>query len=166
MNKLKSPEIIELFSSHDIIMFNETWTSESSILDVENFEFFSLHRQRKLTAKRDSGGLIIYVRSELYDPKMLVKTDGDDIIWLKFEPNIISDKLTYLCLCYVLPPGTSREPFVETSVFDRLADDMAYFQTLHNSGCSFVVCGDMNARSKELSDMILDDGPRPVTVFP
>ena len=43
-------------------MFNETWTSESSILDVENFEFFALqrHRLRKLNAKRDSGGLIIY----------------------------------------------------------------------------------------------------------
>ena len=55
-------------------MFNETWTSESSILDVENFEFFALqrHRQRKLNAKRDSGGLIIYVRTELYDRKMLV----------------------------------------------------------------------------------------------
>ena len=34
---------------------------------------------------------------------------------------------------------------------------MDYFQSLHNSGCSFVVCGDMNARSKELSDMIIDD---------
>ena len=27
----------------------------------------------------------------------------------------------------------------------------------HNSDCSFLVCGDMNARSKELPDMVIDD---------
>ena len=69
-------------------------------------------------AKRDSGGIIIYVKSELYNRNMLVKTDSDDIIWLKFAPGVISDKPLYLCLCYVLPSGTSRQPVVKTSVFD------------------------------------------------
>ena len=98
-------------------MFNETWTSESSDLDVDDFEFIALHRTRgKLSAKRDSGGLIIYIKSTLYDSDRLVKKDWVDIIWLKFKPGIVSEN-TYLCLCYVLPAGTTRQPFVETSVF-------------------------------------------------
>ena len=159
MNKLQCAEIKDLFQNNEIVLFNETWTSEMSNLDVENFEYFALHRtQRKINAKRDSGGIIIYVRSELYNSNMLVKTDCDDIIWLKFEPGIISDKTLYLCLCYVLPSGTSRQPIVETSVFDRLSDDIALFQSYHNdSECSFIVCGDLNARTKDLPDMVVDD---------
>ena len=142
-NKLQSPEISILFQQNDIVMFNETWTSESSDLSVENFDFIALHRTRKLSAKRDSGGLVIYIKSSLYDSDMLVKQDGDDIIWLKFKPGIISENTVYLCLCYVLPAGTTRQPYVETSVFDRLSNDIALFQSSHNSDCSFLVCGDM-----------------------
>lgn len=157
-NKLNSPEITEIFAKNDIIMFNETWTSESSDLQVENFEVISLHRtKKKKRSKRDSGGLVLYVKSELYDSDMLVKKDCDDIIWIKFKPGVISENMLYLCLCYVLPEGTTRQPIVETSVFDRIANDMASFQSLHNCDCSFIVCGDMNARTKDLPDMVVDD---------
>ena len=156
-NKLKSSEILELFQDNDIVMFNESWTSESSDLDVADFECIGLHRTRLQSARRDTGGLVIYIKSALYDSDMLVKKDGDDIIWLKFKPGIISENTVYLCLCYVLPAGATRHPFVETSVFDRLSDDIASFQSMHNSRCSFIVCGDMNARSKDLPDMVLDD---------
>ena len=90
VNKLQHAEIKDLFQNNEIVLFNEIWTSEMTNLDLENFEYFALHRtQRKINANRDSGGIIIYVRSELYNSNMLVKTDCDDIIWLKFEPGII-----------------------------------------------------------------------------
>lgn len=56
-----------------------------------------------------------------------------------------------------MPEGTTRQPFVETSVFDRLTDGMASFQSSHNCECSFMICGDMNARTKTLPDMVVDD---------
>ena len=62
--------------------------------------------------------------------------------------------IIYCYFCLVLLCFHARL-FVDGWERTDLADDMAYFQSLHNSGCSFVVCGDMNARSKELSDMIL-----------
>ena len=46
---------------------------------------------------------------------------------------------------------------VEISDSDRLSDDIATFQSLRDFNCSFIVCGDMNARTKELPDMVLDD---------
>ena len=78
-----------------------------------------------MSAKKDSGGLVIYIKSSLYDIDMLVKQDGKDIIWLKFKPGIISENTVYLCLCYVLPTGTTGQPYVETRVFDRLSNDIA-----------------------------------------
>ena len=44
VNKLQCTEIKTVFQNNDIVMFNETWTSEMSNLDVENFEYFALHR--------------------------------------------------------------------------------------------------------------------------
>ena len=61
-NKPQSAEVLELFQQNDIVMFNETWTFESSDLAIENFEFIALHRtQRKISAKRNSGVLVIYI---------------------------------------------------------------------------------------------------------
>ena len=58
-NKLQSPDLLTLFQHNDIIMFNETWTSELSDIAVANFDHIALHRRRKQSAKRDSGGLTV-----------------------------------------------------------------------------------------------------------
>ena len=89
-----------------------------------------LHRTaKKHGSKRASGGLIVYIRSKFYDKKLIIKTDCDDIILLGFfNPGVISDKYVFVCLCYVLPVGTSREPLVGVSVFDRLLLHMAEFE--------------------------------------
>ena len=53
--------------------------------------------------------------------------------------------------------GTSREPLVEYSVFDRLLNNIAEFKAKYSDNCSFIVYGDMNARTGNLPDMITDD---------
>ena len=60
-------------------------------------------------------------------------------------------------MCYVLPSGTSREPLVEYSVFDRLLNNIAEFKAKYSDNCSFILCGDMNARTGNLPDMITDN---------
>ena len=56
-----------------------------------------------------------------------------------------------------MPSGTSREPLVEYSVFDRLLNNMAEFKAKYSDNCSFIVCRDMNARTGYLPDIITDD---------
>ena len=111
----------------------------------------------KVGSKRSSGGLIIYIRSKFYDKDMFIKTDADDIIWLGFKQGVLSNKYVFVCLCYVLPVGTSREPLVDVSVFDRLLLHISKFEAKHSDNCSFIVCGDMNARTSTLSDVVIDD---------
>lgn len=64
-NKLKSPEFISMFESNDIVMLTETWSNEFTDLQIKHFENFALHRPRLSKSKRDSGGILIYVREHL-----------------------------------------------------------------------------------------------------
>lgn len=65
-NKLKSPELLQIFEENQIILLTETWTNDFSDVNVDGFDSFILNRTRKhRNAKRDSGGLMIYIKSVL-----------------------------------------------------------------------------------------------------
>ena len=44
-NKLKTPEMQNVFDCSDVVMFTETWTNDLSNIDVNNFESFVLNRK-------------------------------------------------------------------------------------------------------------------------
>ena len=44
-NKLKSPELKNVFNNSDLVLFTETWTDDSSDLNVNDFEYFVLNRK-------------------------------------------------------------------------------------------------------------------------
>lgn len=156
-NKIKSPEFINIYKTHDILLLTETWTSDLSDVSIDGFEHVILNRtEKKAGTKCNSGGLIIYIRSELYDENTFVKNEGDDIIWIKLRDKIASDKPFYICLCYVLPSGTTRNSMVDYCVFDRLLDTIVDIES-KQADCSFVICGDMNARTREDPDYVVDD---------
>ena len=69
---------------------------------------------------------------------------------------MISDKPTNIALCHVLPAGTTRTTMVEESVFDRLLDTVVECESKH-SEASFIICGDMNARTREMPDYVIND---------
>ena len=75
---------------NDILLLKESWPSDVSI---DGFERIILNRtEKKLGMRRNSGGLIVYIKSCLFDENIFVKCDGDDIIWFKLKNNVISDK--------------------------------------------------------------------------
>ena len=161
-NKLTSPEFMKIYQNHDILLLNETWTSDLYDVSIEGFEHMVLNRtEKKPGTKRNSGGLVVYIKSELFDENTLVKFDGDEQIWFKLKNNIISDKPIYFCLCYVLPPGTTRNSMVDSCIFDRMLDTVAEIESKEQD-CSFIICGDMNARTRESADYLTDDNSQHV----
>ena len=64
-NKIKDPEFIKLFINYDMVLCTETWTNENSAIDIAGFDCLTLHRARRAGAKKDSGGIVVYFRSEL-----------------------------------------------------------------------------------------------------
>ena len=62
----------------------------------------------------------------------------------------------FLCLCYNIPSGSSREAFSNDNIFDMILDDMLLFEDKYGQ-CNFLVTGDFNARCGNRPDFVEDE---------
>ena len=124
LNKLHSDFFVNLFENNDILLFTETWASEMTELDFKDFEYIPLHRTEiHRSARRDSGGLIIYIRSCYFKGVEQLCKDADDIIVLRFDKDFFGfDSDLFLMYCYVLPDNSARICLQETHTFERICD--------------------------------------------
>ena len=160
-NKLNSPELQHIFNSSDVVLFTESWTDENSELFVNNFEYFVLNRKLiKQGSRRNSGGIVLYLRNNFVSNDTLVFTSEDDFLWIKISKSVLfSEKDLYVCLCYVTPDDSSRQSMVESNIFDRLLDSVAHIENIASNNCSILACGDWNARTSINPDFVTDDDP-------
>ena len=85
-NKLQSEELIKIFQSNDTILLTEIWTNDLCDISVDGFSVFQLNRvEKKQNAKRDSGGIALYIKNSLMRHCELLKKENDDVIWLKID---------------------------------------------------------------------------------
>ena len=156
-NKLNSMELKQVFASSDIIMFTEAWSNDWYDYHVYGFNYYILHRTIKhRRAQRDSGGLIIYISDKLRSSAddSLLKTVDDSIIWLKLKGTVFGlQNDLFLCLCYNISSGSSREAFLDDNIFDLILDDMVFFEDKYGQ-CNFFIAGDLNARVGNRSDFV------------
>ena len=77
---------------------------------IDGYTFFA-HNRKNLNrhAKRDSGGVGVFVKAklfELYDISVI--DDGtEDILWLKFNTDTNAENII-LCVCYLPPAEYTR----------------------------------------------------------
>ena len=167
-NKLNSPELQHIFNTSDVVLFTESWTDENAELSINNFEHFVLNRKLiKPGSRRNSGGLVLYLRNTFVSNDTLVFTSEDDFLWIKISKTVLfSQKDLYVCLCYVTPDDSSRQSMVETNIFDRLLDSVAHIENNSVNNCSILACGDWNARTSVNPDFVEDDDPVHMSVLP
>ena len=108
-NTFESQELKHIFQTNDLVLLTETWTDEYSDVSFPGFKTFYLSRtNRKSNTKRNSGGIAFFIREKYYTQNMLIKSDGDNILWLRFVGtffDLTSD--LFVCLCYVTPSDSS-----------------------------------------------------------
>ena len=92
--------------------------------------------------------------------------ESDDIIWLRLDDIAKLKDDVFLCLCYNLPSGTSRQTITEDNIFDRISSYMVHLQSLSDKTCKFIICGDMNARVADMNDFVSNDASRHVYALP
>jgi exonuclease III len=169
VNKLEQEELQSMFSQNDLVFLTETWSSDLTDLNYNGFTVYSLHRLDKLKgSKRSSGGICCYVKNCISEYVQLYLCDSDDILWLKISKSLLNmDNDLFVCLCYVIPQGSSREHFIEDSVYDRILLHMVQISNETNDNCSFLLLGDLNSRVGHLSDFVPFDFTDPnVNVLP
>ena len=167
-NKLNSSEFQNIFSSNDIILITESWTDEYSDIEVSNFDTFVLHRkEKKKGCKRNSGGIVVFIRSKYVTKDTLVYTSQDDIIWVKFDKALFAMSTDlYVGLCYVVPDDSSRQSLIDTNIFDRLLDSFIFIENTSQNDCTILLCGDFNSRSSNSPDYVVDDDSVHMSVLP
>ena len=142
--------------------------NEQSCINIEGYEHFVSNRTvRHPNAKRDSGGLIVYLKNCLISEDTFVKSVDDCIIWFKFSGHVFNlEGDVYICLCYNTPINSSREIYNEKNIFDMIQDDMVEFEAHSAKTCNFVICGDFNARTAELPDYVEHDNLELLDILP
>ncbi|MES9884415.1 MAG: reverse transcriptase family protein, partial [Sedimenticola sp.] len=168
INKLHSPEIIHLFETSDLVIFTETWTDNFSELNVDGFEFCALHREIKNPkAKRNSGGIVVYVRNALVDGNTFLTCVSDSHIWLKLSSNSFAfENDLYICAAYVIPEGSSRQSAIESDVFSDISNYMIDILEHRDPNCNFMLIGDLNSRCGSLPDHVVDDADAHIPTLP
>ena len=155
-NKLQSTELTQIFQQNDFILLTKIWTNDLCDISVDGFTVYQLNRTcKKRNAKRDSGNIALYVKSSLERQCVPVKKENDDIIWLKIDKSLLN--LTYdlyLCLCYVIPTGSSREALTEISVLDRISDYIVDISNASENCYHILVCWDLNSRTGTENDLL------------
>ena len=167
-NKLKSTEFKRIFNSHDVVLLTECWTNQFSETSVDNFEAYVLNRnENKKNSKRNSGGIILYIRNKYVSKDNLIFTSQDDILWVKISSSTLStENDLYICLCYVVPDSSSRQALLETNIFDRILESVVYIESKSQNDCNIIICGDFNGRCSNRPDFVLDDDSIHMNVLP
>ena len=86
--KRSDPSFLNLCNTCDIVLVCESWSTELSNIDITGFVEFvvhrpSLHRQ----AHRASGGVIIYVKSDIILGVCFLKKGPLKTAWIKLDIN-------------------------------------------------------------------------------
>ena len=63
----------------------------------------------------------------------------------------------YLCLCYVIPTGSSTKALTEISVLDRISDYIVDIANYTENCYNILICGDFNSRTGTEHDFVILD---------
>ncbi len=144
--KFKQTDILNMFKKHDIVCINETWLRNDIVIKGYK-EFYSHRTDRHCKAKKDSGGLCIFVKNEISHCVERLQSASDDILWLKINKHI------YICCTYLSPEKSSYTKRQTTNILDFLDIDIHKYKKMGK----IVLCGDLNARTSTLPDFDTSD---------
>jgi len=148
--KLESESMLDYLKHFDIIFLSETWTNPLSKVDMNGYVCVSKHRRRRKRAKRDSGGLICYIKSNFKKGIIAMDWDFEDGLVMRLDKQCFGfNENVFLILPYV-KPNTSSRSTIDTGIdaFDIITNKIAELTSLGN----IIIMGDLNARTGKLND--------------
>ena len=137
------------FKSFDIILLQETWSTEGDEFSLGGYDYHNFPRKnRHKLSIRNSGGLCIFVSHKLTEGIHMVKHHEDILVWLKLDKNFfgLTNDL-FIANVYVVPENSVH---LCHNAFDILRDDICGFPPQFD----YLLCGDYNARTNTLPDYL------------
>ena len=153
--KKNDVDFINLLCEHDINFLYESWTSENSEIDFNGYYSFNFYRKfQNRRARRNSGGTVVYIKSEYKQGVEVVKNVLDTFIWLRLDKTFfkLSEDM-FICGAYVWGADSPAYNVHTVDLFELLQDDINVYS---NYGTVSVV-GDLNCRNGVKADYIVLD---------
>jgi len=135
----------------DFFSLLETWSNDTSEVDLQHYQHFSSLRNKQSKARRNSGGIIFYFKNKLakFIRRESSTSESKDILWIRVAKELFGlSRDVFIGNVYISPVNSSIHKRSEESIFDVLEQDVARFTSR-----GFVILGgDFNSRLGSLKD--------------
>ena len=150
-NKYSDPKFIKEIVNKDIFCLLETHCSLQDSLTLLNFKSVHLNRPKNRKTNKISGGLSVFIKSELQGGIKFLEHKSNDYIWLKLCGNYFGMRQDlYLCFLYNPPANSSYTQSLDEDLLDIIENDIINY----SKKGKIIIMGDMNARTGHESDFI------------
>ena len=91
--KFKAPELEELRNKYDILCFSETKLDQYDVVEINHFK--ALPPLNRKHAMLKSGGIIVFVRDNLYENVEILKSSNENVLWIIINNNIFDQPVLF-----------------------------------------------------------------------
>ena len=136
---------------HDVIFVTETWAWDNDYFNLEGYVYHNFNRKSKhANAKRNSGGIGIFIRRELTEGIEIKKCINDVVVWVKLIGKFFGTvRDIYIAIAYIVPEGSTH---AHRDAFALLHNDIAAIP----QGAEILLCGDYNAHTNIENDYMIE----------
>ena len=147
--------LLKVLISFMLFFCSESWTNESSLLDLNFCKPIYKHRKRKKSGKRDSGGLCCYFKPEIKDGVTEIDWAFEDGLLFKFNKNFFGwERDAYLFCIYMRDSRSTREDLNDgLNCYEIVLDQMARVPI----DADIFAMGDWNARVGNRSEFTFEN---------
>lgn len=158
-DKINDPHFQHIVAQFDIIGFVETWTNDiDQKLLIPGFQLLcESNRTKHKNARRNSGGIILYVKNAITKGITRIQKSHSDILWIILNQNFFNlTKDLYIATIYFSPENLSIHSSSIANiekVYDKLLSDVTKYSKFGH----VMVQGDFNAYTNTKPDYVAFD---------
>lgn len=153
-DKLEDDLFLSEVKQNDIILLAETHIGYDKKVSVEEYHYFPVCRPKSANG-RYYGGLAILTRLSVRPYVSFLRTTSTEYQWIKFDKKFFNfQKDLFLCLAYIPPSQSIYTNNMQQDLLDLLEKDISLYKTKGD----IMICGDLNARTGNRQDFIVNDG--------
>ena len=138
------------FIDHDILCFVETKLDHTDIVSLPGFDCLS--QPRKELSFRRSGGIALFVKTEISEYCTHRPSESDYIMWVCIDKRLTDTEENLILGIVYVPPSQSR--FYNDDELSKLQNEL---MSVCSSNKYVVISGDINARTAKLQDYVTLD---------
>ena len=144
------PEFSEFIKNFDILGTVETKLDSTDVISLQGYKFINC--PRKQAVLRRSGGIGVYIKSDIASFISQTESSSDYITWLKISKSLLNTEQDLIIgVCYV-PPQSSK--YFNHDDFSTLEEEI--MSTCGNNDYVYLM-GDFNAQTANLNDYTSND---------